>query len=237
MNDDACRSFFPTSVTRRGFVAGALAAGFSLAARAVDAADAASEKLALDPKTTALLVMDFQTAIVEGFATDSKTLLARTAGLIDAARAAGVPVVYVVVGFRPGYPEINSQNKLFSGLKASGRFSAGSPGTEIHTAVAPKSGEVVVTKHRVGAFLGTDLEMILKALHAETLLLAGIATSGVILSTVRHAADADYNLVVVGDCCSDPDAEVHRLLIDTVLSKQATVATAAEVAKALPPAK
>jgi nicotinamidase-related amidase len=157
--------------------------------------------------------------------------LERTAGLLDAARAAGVMVIYVVVGFRPGYPEISPQNKLFAGLKASGKFSAGAEGTEIHRAVAPKPGEVVVTKHRVGAFLGTDLDMILKAHHIETLILTGIATSGVILSTVRHAADADYGLVVISDCCSDPDAEVHRVLLEKVLSKQADVVTAADVTR------
>ena len=176
--------------------------------------------------------MDFQTLIVDGFATDGKALLSRTADLLEAARAAGVVVVYVVVGFRPGYPEISSQNPLFSAVKASGRFAAGSEGTEIHPAVAPKPGEPVVAKHRVGAFAGTDLDMILKAHHVQTLILAGIATSGVVLSTVRHAADADYGLVVVADCCSDPDAELDRVLMEKILAKQATVATAAEVTRA-----
>ncbi len=171
-----------------------LAAGFALATR--PAAAETPERLSIDPKTTALLVMDFQTAIVDGFATDSKALLARTTDLLEAARAAGVMVVYVVVGFRPGYPEVNPQNQLFSGLKASGRFVAGTEGAAIHPGVAPKADEVVVTKHRVGAFTSTDLEMILKAHHIETLILAGIATSGVVLSTVRQAADADYGLVI-----------------------------------------
>jgi nicotinamidase-related amidase len=221
---------FHFGVTRRSLVATTLAAGFGLSAQRASAAPA--EKLSIDPKTSALLVMDFQTLIVDGFATDAKGLLARTAALIEAARGAGMMVVYVVVGFRPDYPEISPRNKLFHGVKESGLFSAGSKGTEIHPAVAPKAGEVVVTKHRVGAFLGTDLDMILRAHHIETLLLAGIATSGVVLSTVRHAADADYGLVVVSDCCSDRDEEVHRLLIDKVLSKQAALATGAEVTKA-----
>lgn len=230
MNNDLQSLLPPFGVTRRGFVVTTLAAGFGLSAQWASADS--TDKLSINPQTSALLVMDFQTLIVDGFATDSKGLLARTAGLIEAARAAGVMVIYVVVGFRPGYPEISPQNKLFSGVKESGRFSAGSQGTEIHPAVAPKAGEVVVTKHRVGAFTGTDLDMILKAHRVETLILAGIATSGVVLSTVRHAADADYSLVVVGDCCSDRDEEVHRVLIDKVLSKQASVATASEAARA-----
>jgi nicotinamidase-related amidase len=217
-------------LTRRGFVAATLATGFALSVRTASADT--PERLSIDPKTSALLVMDFQTMIVEGFATDAKGLLARTAGLLDAARAAGVMIVYVVVGFRPGYPEISPQNQMFGGLKASGRFVAGGEGTAIHPAVAPRADEVVVTKHRVGAFMGTDLDMILKAHRIERLILTGIATSGVVLSTVRHAADADYGLVVVGDCCSDRDEEVHRVLVEKVLSKQARVATATDVAKA-----
>lgn len=244
MNENLRSSLPHLDLTRRGFVATTLAAGLALSAQSIGAeqcigaepspTDADKKaKLAIDPKTTALLVMDFQTAIVEGYATDSQALLGRTAALIEAARAAGVMVVYVVVGFRAGYPEVNPQNVMFNGLKASGRFAAGDEAAAIHRGVAPKAGEVIVTKHRVGAFMGTDLEMILKAHHVDTLILAGIATSGVVLSTVRHAADADYRLLVVGDCCSDPDEEVHRVLLEKVLSKQASVVTSAEVKGAL----
>jgi nicotinamidase-related amidase len=192
----------------------------------------------LDPKTSALLVMDFQTTIVEGpavpgTAADKAALLARTAGLIDSARKAGMRVVYVVVGFRANYPEVSPRNRSFNTIRETGRFMEGSAGSEIHPAVAPQPGEVVVTKHRVSAFAGTDLEMILRAAGVETLVLSGIATSGVVLSTIRHAADADYRLVVVADCCADPDAEVHRVLMEKVFARPATVTTAADVISAL----
>jgi nicotinamidase-related amidase len=190
-----------------------------------------TDKFSVDSKTTALLVMDFQTRIVDGFATDKAALLGRMARLLNAARDARMMVVYVVVGFRAGYPEISRRNMLFGALKESGAFAAGAAGTEIHAAVAPREGDVVVTKHRVGAFSGTDLDMILRANDIETLLLTGIATSGVVLSTLRHAADADYRLVVVDDCCSDKDDEVHRVLIGKVFPRQARVMTAEEVAK------
>jgi nicotinamidase-related amidase len=72
--------------------------------------------------------------------------------------------------------------------------------------------DITVTKHRVGTFTGTDLDMILRAKDIDTLILFGIATSGVVLSTVRHAADADYRLIVVKDCCADQDPEVHACL-------------------------
>ncbi len=147
--------------------------------------------LSLDTKASALLVMDFQTAVVEMVSSDKDTLVQRTAALIDGARKAGMKVIYVVVGFRAGYPEVSPRNQSFAPIRESGRFAEGSAGTEVHPAVAPEAGEVVVTKHRVSAFAGTDLDMILRANGIETLVLAGIATSGVVLSTVRHAADAD----------------------------------------------
>jgi nicotinamidase-related amidase len=81
----------------------------------------------------------------------------------------------------------------------------------------------------VSAFAGTDLAMVLRAKAIDTLVLAGISTSGVILSTVRHGADADYRLVVVKDCCADADDEVHRVLTEKVLVRQATVLSASEV--------
>jgi nicotinamidase-related amidase len=192
-----------------------------------------NQKLSLDPKTSALLVMDFQTAIVDGFVVDKEALLARTARLIEAARKTGTRVIYVVVGFRPGYPEVSPRNHSFSVVRDTGRFLAGSAATEVHAAVAPVPGEVVVTKHRVSAFAGTDLEMVLRANGIETLVLCGIATSGVVLSTIRHAADADYRLVVAADCCSDPDPEVHRVLVEKVFARPATVTTAEAVIAAL----
>jgi nicotinamidase-related amidase len=187
----------------------------------------------LDPKTTAFLVMDFQTLIVEGFADGKEQLLDRTSRLIAAARKAGVMVVYVVVGFRAGHPEISPRNAVFAPVRKSGMFAEGTPGTEIHPAVAPQPGEVVVMKHRVGAFMGTDLDMVLRANGIDTLVLAGIATSGVVLSTLRHAADADYQLIVASDCCSDRDADVHRVLLEKVSPRQARVLTSEKILTAL----
>ncbi|HEX6613145.1 MAG TPA: isochorismatase family cysteine hydrolase [Rhodanobacteraceae bacterium] len=193
-----------------------------------------ADALHLDPHRTAVLCMDFQTGIVQNFAgADADGLLDRTAALLDSARAAKVRVGHVKVGFRPGYPEVSPNNLAFSTIRSSGRFEGGAPGSEIHPSVAPQEGEFIVTKHRYGAFPGTDLDMILRANGVDTLVLAGISTSGVVLSTVRHAADADYRIVVVADCCADPDAEVHRVLTGKVFPKQARVANSVEVIAAL----
>ncbi len=180
------------------------------------------DTLHLDPTSSALLVMDYQSAVV-GRLADAAPLLERTARVLKAARAAGLRVLYVVVGFRPGYPEVSASNARFSVVRGSGQFLPDDPGVGIHPAVAPEPKEVTVTKHRVNAFHGTDLDLILRANRIETLVLLGIATGGVVLSTLRHAADADYRCLVVEDCCADTDPEVHACLTGKVFPRQATV--------------
>jgi len=190
-------------------------------------------KLAIEPASTALLVMDYQAGIVENYASDQQNLLTRTASLLAAARKAKLTIIHIVVGFRAGYAEVSPRNLSFSAISQSGRFLPGDPGAAIHATVAPAEGDIVVTKHRVSAFAGTDLEMILRARGIDSLILAGIATSGVVLSTTRHAADADYRIVIVADCCADRDPDVHRLLTEKVFPRQAAVVTAADVLAAL----
>ena len=180
------------------------------------------DPIALDPGRTALLVMDCQTGIVENYAPNPAALLQRVSEVIAAARAHGMRVIYVVVGFRPGYPEIGPNNRSFNALKDSGRVLA----PVVHPELVPHEAEPIVVKRRVGAFAGTDLEIILRANGIDTLVLAGISTSGVVLSTLRHAADADYRIAVLRDCCADPDAAVHDCLMDKVFPRQADVMTA-----------
>jgi nicotinamidase-related amidase len=186
--------------------------------------------------STALLVMDVQLGIVERFAND-EGYLPRLAAARDAARGAGVKVIYVAVGFRPGHPEVSQRNKSFAAVATTGRFTEDDPGSGIHPAVAPAADEVVVTKRRVSAFTGSDLEMVLRAGGIGHLVLAGVATSGVVLSTLRQAADLDYQLTVLADGCLDADPEVHRVLVEKVFPRQAEVAHAADWTAALSQAK
>ncbi len=183
----------------------------------------------IDPRRTALLVMDYQAEIVAMLGEKAKRPIEGTTKLLARARASGAAVVYVVVTFRPGYPEVNPSNATFSALTKSGRMREGTPGVAVIDAVRPNEGEVIVTKRRVGAFSGSDLDMVLRARGVDTIVLAGISTSGVVLSTVRHAADADYRIVVVKDACADPDDEVHRVLTEKIFLRQTTVATVDDV--------
>lgn len=179
---------------------------------------------------TALLVMDVQNAIVERFG--DSAVLDRTVDAVAAARAAGIRVIYVRVAFRPGHLEVSPRNKSFSALREGGGL-ADEEATTIHPAVAPEAGDVVVTKRRVSAFAGSDLDVVLRAGEIEELVLCGIATSGVVLSTLRAAADLDYRLTVLCDACADRDAEVHRVLTEKVFVRQAEVLDVAEWAAAV----
>jgi nicotinamidase-related amidase len=190
----------------------------------------------IDPRSAALLVMDCQVDTLTRFMTavQSAGAVACVPNLIATARDAGMMVIHVVVAFRPGYPEVSPRNPVFSALKAKGLAVAGSEGAAIHPAAAAREGEPIVVKHRVSPFVGTDLEMLSRANGIDTLVLAGVHTSGVVLSTVRHAGDLDYWLIVVRDCCADPDAELPAMLLDTIIARQAAVITMAELAGALP---
>lgn len=177
--------------------------------------------------TQALLLMDLQNEIVERFGA-GPGYLDRVVDTQQRAERAGVPVVLVRVAFAPGHPEISPRNRAFAAAKAGGRMVLGDPATEPHARLLRGKGEVVVTKKRVSAFAGSDLELVLRAHGVTHLVLGGIATSGVVLSTVREAADRDYELTVLEDLCLDADDEVHRVLTQQVFPRQAEVCAAAD---------
>ena len=171
---------------------------------------------------TALLVMDVQAATLSRLPGGAEEYVSQLSRAIQSARTHQVPIVYVVVSFRPGYPEI-SPDSQFAYVKSSDAFITGSPETQIPTALTPQSHDIVVTKKRVSAFSGSDLGVILRSLKVTYLVLAGIATSGAVLSTVREAADLDFKITVLEDLCRDRDEEVQRVLMEKVFTRQASV--------------
>jgi nicotinamidase-related amidase len=177
----------------------------------------------------ALLVMDIEPAILERFDGEGgPELLERLAEATDAAREAGVPVIYVRVAFREGHPEISARNRTFSALSDAGGLTESDAATQVHPAVAPQPGDLTVVKKRISAFAGSDLDLLLRAGEIDTLVLTGVSTSGVVLSTIREAADRDFALVVLADGCLDGDPEVHRVLTEKVFPRQADVMTVEE---------
>ncbi len=187
----------------------------------------------IDPRRTALVAMDFQNGIVPR-APDPDGLLGRVAAALRAARAAGLTIAHVRVGFTA--QDIAQMPETAAMRQAALRgdaVDADGPATQIDGRVAPVDGDLVVRKIRVGAFSSTDLDAQLRERGIDTLVLAGLATSGAVLSTVRDAADRDYRQLVLSDGCADPDPEVHDFLVGRVFPRHATVLTVAELERVL----
>ncbi|MBI4304187.1 MAG: cysteine hydrolase [Chloroflexi bacterium] len=169
------------------------------------------EQLSIDRAKTAVIIMDYQMRQLSAFSEEfQKEIIAKAKGVLAKARLVGIPVINVEVQRGERIPE-----------------------TEIHPAMRPPAGEPLLTKRRTGPFSTTNLDEILKERSIETLVLMGIRTMGCVLTTVRWAADIDYKLIVLSDCCADQDEEVQRVLMEKVFPRQATVITSQEFLKAL----
>ena len=196
------------------------------------------EGLNIDAGTTALVLMDFQNFTLEYLPSARESgLVGRTSKVLEACRDAGVMVVFSARSYREGYPEVNPRDAGLMQKKANRVQEEGSPGAAIIDELRPWPEEPIVPKRRTSAFLHSDLDLILRSSSIETLALAGIATSGAVLSTVRVAADLDYGLVVLEDCCGDGNEEVHHALMTSILPSQATVTSADHFIQALAPSK
>src|SRR5215472_279018 len=182
----------------------------------------------LDIPHCALLPLDCQAGLVSIYAKPPEEFVARAASVIQAARAAAMPIIFVQVGFRPGLPEASERNKFVAALKANPqhqRLFQGDLGA-IYPGLGATPDDIVVTKHRVSAFAGTDLEMILRAQEIHTLVLFAISTGGAVLSTLLEAFDADYRVLVIADCCADTDLELHEILLRRMFPARGEVISA-----------
>ena len=188
----------------------------------------------LNKETTMLLMADFATTgIGDNPIAQARHTLERAKEVLDAARTAGIFVGYCISHFRPGYPEVSDRDANRAARRDSGEVLPTDPAALIHHAVKPQEGEPVIAKHRTSAFSGSSFDMVLRSKNVETLILMGHSTSGVILSTVRLAADLDYHLIVVEDGCADRDEEVHDVLMRKVFPRQGTVVSSGEMVEAL----
>jgi nicotinamidase-related amidase len=188
----------------------------------------------IDPRRAALLVMDYQNGIVDMLG-EPDDLLSRAEDAIATVRRAGGVVGYVRVAFDDADLEaFPPTSGMGARVAASGRaLHNDSPNTAVHDRVAPEPDDIIVRKVRVGAFSTTDLDAQLHRRGVDTLILAGISTSGVVLSTVRDASDRDYRVLVVSDATADPEPDIHAFLTERIFPRQADVITVAELANLL----
>ncbi|MDH6129809.1 cysteine hydrolase [Kitasatospora sp. GP82] len=187
---------------------------------------------ALDPAHTALLVMDYQPAILaflpEGG--DREALLGHMEGAIADVRANGGTIAYVRAGFTDAdWDAIPATNKSFAPLAQHRVMHHEDPAAAIHERLAPQDGDIIVRKTRYGGMSTTDLDQQLRERGINTLVVTGISTSGAVLSTVIDAADRDYQLYVLSDGVADPDTEVHNVLLHQVFPSRAHIIGTAEL--------
>lgn len=183
----------------------------------------------------ALVLMDLQTGVLN-MVKPPESYFQLLKSTTAAARTAGLPIIFVKSCFRLGYPDGNPANKTVASIRAMGEdlFVCGSDFTEFHPDIpAREKTDAVVTKRRISALSGTDLEVVLKSLGVGHIVLAGVLTSGVVLSTVREAADLDYVITVLEDLCLDVDAEVQDVLMKKLFPLQGTVVTAEKFVEGL----
>lgn len=154
------------------------------------------------------------------------------ARVAEAARNEGVPVLHADVVFEPGFPEIDRANTFYAENKTGDYMVAGTDGAHWDARIC-RDGEWTIPRCRIGVFTSSRAAEMMRGLNVRTLIVCGIATSGVVLSTVRQAADLDFRLIVVADACADRDAEVHRVLTEKVFPTQAEVVSADSVIRDL----
>ncbi|MFF9143378.1 cysteine hydrolase family protein [Streptomyces sp. NPDC055051] len=134
----------------------------------------------------------------------------RTAEAIARARADGTPVIYVVLGYSRHYDDWPGESSLFGPADPEHRFTLGSWGTRVHERLTPEPGEDIIVKQRVSPFYGTNLELLLRARKIDTLLLTGVATDLVVLTTARDAHDRDFAVKVLEDATATGDETLQE---------------------------
>ena len=173
-----------------------------------------------------LLILDMQNDLTHadgpngkgplGQQVQNRDVIARAASLIDAARAAGILVGFVRIGFSENYIECPPNSPVFSGAPKAGLFKLGTWGTEIHPDLPVRPGDVHVVKHRVSPFYSTTLEAQLRAQRVQRIFCCGVSTQAVVQVTVRDAHDRDYGVVVFEDACAAHSAEEHAASINSL---------------------
>ncbi len=204
--------------------------------------DDAAEPLRLDAKRCALIIQDLQNdVIIEGGAfadsgapahAKSQNVVENVKRLADAARSAGTPVIHIHYIVEQGAPGLKQNAPLFVGVKGANALVRGTWGAAPVDGLEPHPGDHIVEKMRMNGFYDTRLDILLRGLGAETIVITGAWTNMSIEHTARHGADAGYEVVVVSDGTSTTGEEWQRAALEYALTNVARVADTDEVTAA-----
>ena len=196
------------------------------------------EALKLDPKSTAVILIDMINAVAKGNGPPYNVPPNRQ-GVIDSfvrlvahCRQVGTPLIYITT-----YRRADNSDAPKTAADVGGGGGAamleGTPAVQVIDELAPQDGDYIVVKPRFSAYYGTNVEGILKSLGTETILVGGISTQRSVEGTARDAKNRDTQCVVVSDCCTAGEEDVHQMTIDHVLPLLVRVRNTDEVIAAL----
>jgi nicotinamidase-related amidase len=158
----------------------------------------------------------------------ARKVVENTRRALDKARAAGLRVGFVRVGFSPDYRECPVGSPIFSAAPKKGVFKLSTWGTQTHPDLGQQSGDLDIVKHRVSPFYGTNLEVLLRTHAVTRIYCSGISTNAVVQAMVREGHDRDYEMIVIEDACCGLSAEEHEMAIKS-LQRFCKITTSAEV--------
>ena len=194
----------------------------------------------LDKTQTALLIMDVQNDIVhedgkyKDFGTPvhakEQNIFQNIKNILDKARQVGIKVVHVKFGMKDFEAEVEGNHTpildAVSNLKA---CDLNTWGGNIYELLKPNEGEAIVEKNRINSFHRTNLKQILEESNIDTLILTGVATNYVVEATARHASDDDYRLIILEDCCSSMNQEMHEFSMKNILPNLGEISNSNEI--------
>jgi len=169
--------------------------------------------------------MDIQYPIINEVGDKKEEYLKKLQDTINTARENNIPIIQTIVDFGQNMPTFNPRSKGLRVLRDKGIADTLVNSTPV---LELAETDILVKRPRLSAFAGSDLEIILRSMGIDQLVLAGVSTSGVVLSTLYAAYDKDYELTVLVDLCGEPDEEVHRALTEKVFPRRAEVISSAE---------
>jgi nicotinamidase-related amidase len=158
----------------------------------------------------------------------ARRIVENTRQALAKARAAGLRVGFVRVGFSPDYRECPANSPIFSGARKNGVFKLGEWGTRVHPDLGQQPGDFDIVKHRVSPFHGTNLDLILRTHGVRRIYCSGISTNAVVQAAMREGHDRDYEMVLLEDCCCASSAEEHESSIKS-LQRFGTITKSTEV--------
>ena len=174
----------------------------------------------IDYRRAALLMMHFQADVFSVLAGNlPNDMLDRANELIRAWRSTGRPIVFANFALGPHYESVSETNRLMVTISQTGLFRKPTPMAGLDVTADDRQ----YVCPRASVFYGTSLDQDLRAQGIDTIVMAGIASSGVLFSSVAWASDADYRIYLVRDCCYDPDVQAHEALFRTSFATRAVL--------------